>query len=392
MSRILHIVGSMDPATGGVAQAVRTVAASLAPLGHSSEVLCLDAPDAAYLKSAFDLPIHPCGPGKFGWAYNSKAGGWLEHNGISFDVWIVHGLWLYPGFVALRTRPEGNRLFVFPHGMLDPWFQSWRRRPLKTLRNYIFWHLVEFRLVNEADNLLFTCEEERRLARTTFGRYLPRAETVVGLGNEAPPPFDGVMESSFRTVCPMANGRRHILFLARLHPKKGVDLLLRAWAHLVQDFPPEKRRSLPLLVIAGPDGNDGYGEAMRTLAAELLPADAYHFTGMLEGAVKWGALYLADAFVLPSYQENFGIAVVEALACGTPVIVSNQVNIWREVVEAKGGMVTDASYGSLAKTLESWIRLPEEDRALFRNTARRCYESHFSASVAASRIDAAITV
>jgi glycosyltransferase involved in cell wall biosynthesis len=136
-----------------------------------------------------------------------------------------------------------------------------------------------------------------------------------------------------------------VLFLGRLHPKKGLELLLPAFARLPGDA---------LLVIAGPD-SDGYRARLEALAAGLGVGHRLLFTGLLLGRDKWAALVDADLFVLPSYQENFGIAVVEALAAGTPVLISDQVNLHREVRGAEVGGVVPLDPEALATDLARWM-------------------------------------
>ena len=119
-------------------------------------------------------------------------------------------------------------------------------------------------------------------------------------------------------------------------------------------------RSATHLVIAGPD-EEGLKPELLSLASEAGVSDRVHFPGMLQGDAKWGAFYAAEAFVLPSHQENFGVAVAEALACGTPVLISNQVNIWREIAEDGVGLVEDDDLAGTMRLLERWRDLPPEE-------------------------------
>ena len=150
------------------------------------------------------------------------------------------------------------------------------------------------------------------------------------------------------------------MFLSRIHRKKGCDLLLEAFARLAAETDLD-------LVMAGPD-EDGLQLALEAQAARLGIAGRVHWTGMLEGDVKWGALRAADAFVLPSHQENFGIAVVEALACGVPVIISDKVNIWPEIAQDKAGIVKeDSAEGTYQGMVEFLAMGPEERLRMIRN-------------------------
>ena len=137
-----------------------------------------------------------------------------------------------------------------------------------------------------------------------------------------------------------------VLFLSRIHPKKGLDLLVPAFARAAL--------SDALLVIAGP-GDEEYVAAVKKLIAEHGIGERVLFTGMLEGRARVEAFVDADLFVLPSYQENFGIVVAEALACGTPVVISDQVNIYPEAADAGVGGVVPLEVGRLSDEVRRWM-------------------------------------
>src|SRR3954471_14331619 len=141
--RILHVIAKMDPATGGVSQAVRTLAGGLTDLGVENEIASMDDRDSSFLENEKAV-IYPNGPGKGPWSYCPKLTTWLNENIMRFDAVIVHGLWLYNGFATRRvvnnlirskqstSQPEKvPRLFIMPHGMLDPYFQRAAGRKFK---------------------------------------------------------------------------------------------------------------------------------------------------------------------------------------------------------------------------------------------------------------------
>jgi glycosyltransferase involved in cell wall biosynthesis len=400
--RILHVVAGMDPRQGGVCQAIRTIIQGLILAGdHHNEVACLDDPRADYLASE-SFPVHALGPAKGPWCYGKGLFPWLLENLGRFDSVIVHGLWLYPSHAAakaLRTLKRRGAaslpaLHVMPHGMLDPYFQRDPSRRVKAFRNWIYWKVIEHRVVNEATGLLFTCEEERLLARQPFCPYRPKLESVVGLGVEEPPGFRAEMSEAFLHACPDLDGRPYLLFLSRIHPKKGIDLLIRAYAQLATSgIGPSRLKSFPALIIAGPLGSP-YATEMQRLAEELVLrrssiSDHYSprilFPGMLRDDAKWGAFYGCEAFVLPSHQENFGIAVVEALACGKPVLISNQVNIWREI-DGRGGMVQPDSLDGIRNLLKDWQSLSVEERQNMSVKAIQCFQENFRIDGAARKL------
>ena len=403
--KLLHVIASMDPKLGGVCQAVRTLIGGLAAQGVHNEVASLDAPAAGWAQ-ADAFPLHALGPGRSAWSYSAKLTPWLLANLTRFDAVVLHGLWLYQGYALHRavrhcraqlrkagTSPDlAPRLFVMPHGMLDPYFQRATGRKLKAWRNWAYWKLLEKRVVNEAAGLLFTCETERQLARQPFAPYHPQREEVVGLGVAAAPPCTPAMRAAFLATCPQLRNRPYLLFISRIHEKKGVELLLQAYARLaLAAASPATLPEVPALVIAGPGLETPYGQRMQRLANELPAAAAVYFPGMLTGEAKWGAFYGCEAFVLPSHQENFGIAVVEALACSKPVLISNQVNIWREIATAHGGLVADDTLAGTTELLQRWAQLPAPEKKLVAMRAQVLYQQRFSIEQTARHMQAVVS-
>lgn len=353
-----------------MAEAVRLLAPELQRLGWRSEALTGDDPGAAWLATETGVAVHAAGPSRSSWCWSARLQPWLREHETRFDAVVVHGLWQWPSLAARRERRD--RLFAMPHGMLDPYFQQAPERRLKAIRNWIYWKLVERRLIESAESVLFTCEEEMRLAATAFRPYRPRRTTVVGLGVKEPPPFSPSMREAFRAAVPALGDRPYLLFLGRIHPKKGVDLLLAAIGETPLD-----------VVIAGPCANKSYLERLHA-AAGVRRGRSVHFVDMLSGDAKWGALYGCEAFILPSHQENFGIAVVEAMACGRPVLISNRVNIWREVEETGAGLVDEDNIPGTTRLLRRFHS--HSSAKAMGAAAREAYQSHFLSASAARRL------
>ncbi len=386
--KLLHVSPSMDPKLGGVCQAVRLIISGLSPLGVENEVVSLDASDAPFLKDD-PFPVHGVGIGQGPWSRHPKLIPWLIVNMPRFDVIVVHGLWLYYGYAVRKAMEEitGKRpkLFVMPHGMLDPYFQRAAGRKLKALRNFIYWKVIEGKLINMADGLLFTCEEECCLARETFRPYKPKRELVVGLGSDQPPTYTPMMSRAFSEKVPDVGTDAYILFLSRIHEKKGVDLLIKAYAELAGKETGGSRQ-LPKLIVAGPGLESNYGQDMKHLAYDTLKLNSsVFFPGMLSGDAKWGAFYGCQAFVLPSHQENFGIAVVEALACAKPVLISNQVNIWREIESGGGGLIADDTIEGTSHMLERWFGMSGAEKRSMGMKANDCFSNSFAKGPASKR-------
>ncbi len=371
--RILHVISSLRAALGGPTEVVRTLSAVLLRDGHSVEAVTLDAPTDEEIHR-FPIPVHALGPARGSYGYTPALLPWLQRERGRFDAVLVHGLWQYSGFAAWRAfAGTSTPYYVYPHGMLDPWFK--RRFPLKHLKKWLYWPWGEYRVLRDARAVLFTCQEEARLAPESFALY--RAHSVItGLGTTMPPSGDA---EAFFAQFPSLRGHRLMLFMGRLHPKKGCDLLLDAYASVLGGNPDWR------LVFAGPDEVGFQRELMDTATARGI-ADRVVYTGLLRDAAKWGAFAAAEVFALPSHQENFGIAVAESLACGVPVLISNAVNIWREVDAAHAGLVEPDTREGTARLLQRWLALTPEEQAAMRHNARACFEEQFNIEQSVRRL------
>jgi len=365
--RLLNVIPSVNPDAGGTVESIRQVIPLLAARGHVSEIACLDPPTAPWL-AEMPLTVHALGPGLTGYQYSPMLVSWLRKNAFHFDAVIVHGLWQYSSFATWQAL-HGSDLpyFVYTHGMLDPWFK--RTYPLKHLKKSLYWPWAEYRVLRDAAAVLFTCEEEKLLARQSFRLYRAK-EIVVSFGTAEPVGDPEEVKTAFLAAYPELTGKRLLLFLSRLHVKKGCDLLLEAFAAVAGADPALH------LVMAGPD-KDGLQPSLQALAERLGVAERITWTGMLSGNSKWGAFQASEAFVLPSHQENFGIAVAEALACGLPVLISNKINIWREIKGAGAGLVADDTLEGSKQLLQQWLQLSLEARRQMALNARQCFLKHF---------------
>ena len=363
--KILQLVHTLDPSVGGVAASVLALSRGLARRGHKLDIVVLDDSASPWLAD-IALPIHALGAGLTSYRYSSKLLPWLKKQGGDYDRVIVNGIWQYLSFAAWR-RYAGSSIpyYVFPHGMLDPWFKE--TFPLKHLKKWLYWPWAEYRVLRNAAAVIFTSEEERSQARKSFWLYRCR-EKVSPLGVEAPP-ISSNAKSEFLSRYPQLQNTRIFLFLGRLHPKKGCDMLLEAFAQM-------RSNDSISLILAGPD-QVGWESDLRRQVTRLNLTNRVVFTGMLEGSMKQGAFANAEAFVLPSHQENFGISVVEALAARVPVLISNRVNIWPEIEADRAGYVESDDLAGTTRLLQRWIDTAPAEREMVRENARRCFEQRF---------------
>ena len=340
--KVLHVISGIDPRGGGPAEALRGLALAQAAAGLNVHVLATfaagDDLGFAAIMQARGITVRLIGPCHGRFARHPDLTPITAQAVATADIVHIHALWEEVQHQAARAaRLSGKPYLIRPCGMLDPWSLR-QRRLAKTL--YLAWRLRGN--LNGAAALHFTSEGERQ--GTT--RLRLRSSGIVEPNGIDVPEFERRCErGGFRHAHGISADRAVVLFLGRLHPKKGLDLLLPAFARLAGE---------PLLVLAGP-ADEAYRRHLEAELARLNITDRVLFTGMLLGEDKRAAFADADLFVLPSYQENFGIAVAEAMASGLPVVLSDQVNIADEVVRAGAGGVVPTNVDALSAELSRWL-------------------------------------
>jgi glycosyltransferase involved in cell wall biosynthesis len=374
--KILHVISSVDPKGGGVIEGVNQLCLLHREMGHQVEICSLDEPSSEWV-SRSKILVHALGPSKAGYGYSSKLVPWLKAHGHEYDAVIVHGLWQYVGFAVWRALSGTTTpYYVFAHGMLGPWFKH--TYPLKHLKKWLYWPWAEYRVLRDARRVIFTCEEEQRLARESFWLYKAN-EAVSGFGVFNVPANGDEVAAKFMAQFPQLQGKRIVLYLSRIHKVKGCNLLVEAFAKVARQ---DERLHL---VMAGPD-QIGWTPALKTKAEKLGIAHRITWPGMLQDEMKWGAFYAAEVFCLPSHHENFGVVVAEALACGKPVMISNKVNIWSEIEADRAGFVDDDTVEGTVRNLEKWLALDLEIYTAMSERAISCFKSRFHVQKAAERL------
>jgi len=376
LMRILHVIRTVNPAWGGPVEGLCQIGTAVHMLGNMVEVACLDAPDAPWLKT-FPLPVHALGPALGVYGFGRRWAPWLRENVRGYDFVIMNGIWQYHSFGTWRVlRKIGMPYAIFPHGALDPWFK--RTHPLKHVKKWMYWPWAEFRVLRDAQAVLFTCEQERLLARQSFWLYRCN-ELVVGYGTSVPEGDSGRQTEAFLASYPELRDKRIALYLGRLHPRKGCDLAVDAFAAVLGADPSWR------MVFAGPD-QTGWKSELQRRAERAGIAGRITWIDMLSGDAKWGAIRAAEFLFLPSHGENFSMVVAEALACGTPVLISDKVNIWREVQSGNAGLVAPDDLEGSCTMLRNWLTMPTADKQLIRQRTRECYRNHFEIENAAHNL------
>lgn len=381
---ILRVISSLNPASGGPSTGIRQSIAALEKIGIINHVLSLDSPKASYIRDQ-GFTVFAIGKGRTPWCYNPALKSWLISNLAQYDIVIVHGLWQYHNYAVwnvinkLKKRKSQRvpKVYIMPHGMLDPYFQKEPSRRLKAIRNAAYWNVIESKSVSDADGILFTCEIEQQLAKLSFKKYTPKREICVGYGILKPPSVDEIIpDVNFKEK--VSALKPYILFIGRIHPIKGIDNLIRAYK-LVG----EKGIKLPHLVIAGPGFSTKHGIEISKLALGNLQI---HLMDLVSGSEKWHLIRSSEALIHTSHKESFGVSIVEALACGKPVLITEKVNIWKEVIDKNAGLVAKDTIEGAAELIENWLTIKSVDRERMSQNAIKCFSERFSLEINSDKI------
>jgi glycosyltransferase involved in cell wall biosynthesis len=357
--KTLHVIPTLSPRYGGPAKVCLEIARRLDRAGHDAMIFTTnrDYPNGTMAVPTGAPVDHQGVPVTYfpvdvpGLLISRQMARALSRVIPNVDLVHIHGLYRFPlAAAAYYSQRFRVPYLVRPHGSLDPYlFHKRERRTLKR----IYERLIEFPNLNRAALLHYTTQEE--MSSADFLK-LHSSGIVIPNGIEADEFSALPQRGRFRSKHGLGD-KKIIMHLGRVTQVKGLDILAAAFADIV------RRRDDVMLVIAGPD-IDGYARVVRAKLQDLGVERNVVFTGMLVGDEKLAALRDADIFALPSYTENFGMAVVEAMAAGLPVVISNQVKIWREVQYGEAGLVTSCDAVEVGHALYSLLDDPVRRQCL----------------------------
>jgi glycosyltransferase involved in cell wall biosynthesis len=358
----LHVTEHLDPRFGGVASVLASLSAAIAQTGSWQVILAgFCERDERVVPDLFQgVQLERFPRGRLPWLLGGPVTSRMSNLIQSADIVHIHGLWREPSSVVARLVASAGKPYVISaHGMLEHWALNHKR-----LRKRFYGAFVEKPTLKRA-RCLHALTAAELLDYRRYGLSAPVA--VIPNGVTVPSETDPEI---FLRQYPQLRGRRLLLYLGRIHPKKGVDLLCRAWAQVAPSLPDAH------LVLAGPD-SDGTLEVIRGLVVKFGIQSQVTITGMLSGTSKWSALAAADVFVLPSHSEGFSAAVLEALGVGLPVIITRQCN-FPEVAASGCGWVIEPDVAELSGAIGLCLRTPAAELALFGRRGQELARSKFN--------------
>lgn len=367
--KVLHVIPSVSASQGGPSFAMPLIERALASAGVEVTVATTDDDGPGkHLNVDLEKPIPSGGATRFYfrkqtefYKYSLPLKRWLNQNARQFDMVHVHALFSHASVSAARAARKQNVPYIIrPLGVLNRYGLTQRRAMLKRIS--LAW--IERPLLRDAAAMHYTSKAEQ-LEAEAAGACAPAFVIPLGIDLARFGKLAGA--DLFLSRFPQAKGKPIVLFLSRLDPKKGLDILLPAFAE-VKELNPQA-----MLVVAG-SGDETFTRNMKVLAAELELGDSVLWPGFLEGEMKLSALAAATVFVLPSYSENFGIALVEAMAAGVPCLTTEGVAVAGDVAENKAGLVAKPIVSDLACSLNRVLSdsaLRERLSASARSLARK---------------------
>ncbi len=342
--KILHVIPSLNDQLDGPANAIGKMCVNLKAKGLDITIYTTNLHMINYNQlSGLDLSVFKTCKNN---NYCFSLGLWhaINKNIEHYDLIHIHALWVFTTTItAYIARKKNIPYIVSPHGMLD--YYSVYHDKWKSLKKVLYFSVLDkFNLDNASVIHVTTSDELKRMRHMN----IKAPHMIQSIGIQKTEFLSLPSKGYFRNKYSFLNGIKVILFLGRIHYKKGLEILLDAYKIVLS------KTDKAYLVIAGPD-NEGYKNILEKKISALNLDGKVLFTGLVGGKDKIEILADADVFCLPSFQENFGIAVAEAMAAGLPVVISDQVNIHAEISQANAGIVTrcdaDEVAGAILKIL-----------------------------------------
>jgi glycosyltransferase involved in cell wall biosynthesis len=366
--KVLHVIPDVSLRSGGPVSAIRGLTHAQRRSGHNVRIVTTDY-DLPDDYAASDNEIH-CKCILAAWRYASGLGKELNKNMQWSDVVHIHTVWEYPTLIATRVAKKMNKPFLLrPCGMLDAWSMT-----QSAFKKKIYLALHSKDIFSDGCTMHFTTEAEKN--KSVYPQSLDSVVIENGIAENA---FsEGNCAEAFLECYPELKGKDIVLFLGRVHPKKQPDIAVKAFSRIAAEFPDAR------LVIGGPC-ETAYKAELSRMAGNLRH-ERVLFTGMLQGKTLYGAFRAATVFLLPSMQENFGIAVAEAMANYCPVIISEHVDIKDYIRRGNAGIVCEANVKSFASAISGVLSMPQNS-AIMGNNGRMVAEKYFRWDIASECLD-----
>ena len=364
--KVLRIITSLDPKFGGPSKAIIDSSIALSNQGFKIDILTADFGNSNFFKSK-NIRVINKGPRFGNYALNFKLFNWLSKHRNDYDLFIVHGIWQFNTLIARILLKK--KYFVFTHGQLDPFFKL---NLIKKIKKQIYWYLIEKKNLLLSRSLILTSEGEKKSLKHTFVNTNGIRKTVVRYGINQPKFNKNKALRYFYKKFPNLKNKRFLLFLGRFHEKKGCDILIEAIKKLS-----DQNINIKVL-LAG--SNNNYKKKLMDLSDNYGLKNNIFWSDIILNNLKWGAISASIGMVLPSHGENFGVALVESLSCSKPVLTTNKVNIYKEILKFNAGFISKNEINSFAKILKRFENLTKKQIKKLSTNSFKCFKHNFDLS------------
>ena len=366
--KLLRIISTIDPNYGGPVKATIDNSIALSNNGFKVDILTCDSIKSNFYKSN-KLKIINKGPAFFGnfW-FSPSLFFWLLKNKKKYDFFIIHGIWDFKNLVARLLL--NKKYSVFVHGSLHP---AQKKGFFNRIKKQIYWKLIERRNLLSSRSILLTSSGEENQIKKTFVKTDGINKTLIQYGILKTKVDKNSALKTFYNRFPYLKNKVFYLYLGRFHEQKACDIIIQSVYRIKKGFK-EK------ILLMGPISGSQYELYIRDLVKKYNLGNQIFFADAQYGNVKWGAIMASKAMVLPSHGENFGISLVESLSLGRPVLTTFKVNIYREILKYKVGLVSRDKTKYFSKILLKFNSFNKKKIKDFSKNSLLCFKDNFDLS------------
>jgi glycosyltransferase involved in cell wall biosynthesis len=366
--KILRIIHSLDPKWGGPPNAVIDHSKFLINQGLDVDILVNDDLKKNHFNVS-GMKIFYLGKGQLGqYGFNIRLFTWLYKNREKYDFYIIHGLWSFYSLIARILVP--NKFFILTHGQLDPYFGL---NFFKSLKKKFYWSLIEKKNLFKSISILVTTKHEKTLLNKTYVDTKNIKKNIIKYGIFKKKFNEKKIKNNFYKRYPFLRNKRFLLFLGRFHDKKGCDILINS----IKTLNDNKIKCNFLL--AGPESNEK--NYYKKIAKNLGLTKNIFWSNAIYGDIKYGAILASEGMVLPSHGENFGVALVESLSMSRPVITTNKVNIYKDLIKYNAGIISKDDLKSFTKSLIIFYSLNRTQKLNLSKNSLKCFNKNFNLNI-----------
>ena len=311
------------------------------------------------------VKVYNLGQGVGNYNFSLRLFFWLRKNKFKYDKFIFHGIWQFNTVIARYLLK--NNYYVFTHGQLDPYFAT---EFFKKVKKQIYWNLIEKSNLKYSKAVLLTNKNEKELQNKTFVNTYGLKKKIAKIGIVRTNLNKNKSKKILTQIFPKLKNKKYLLFLGRFHKKKGCEILLKSFKKIT-----ELKNDIYLMMV-GP--NNSYKSNLKIFSKTLGLDNKIIWSNTLVKNQKWAVLKNAEAMVLSSHGENFGMSIAESLSMEVPVITTNKVNIHNILTNTRSGFIANNTEKSFFLYLKKFLNLNKNEKKKMKLNASKCFQKYFN--------------